>query len=651
MAALMPGRAALAQDADLPPPPPPIDAVPPPPPEIEPPPVVEGEDGDAARWVRIAPLRVRYFVEREGLPRLEETLRATVDLVAREEGLDVPADEEAARAITIGELCDGTERTLSLEAVNRVCESLYGVLQRRGLVGVLVAPDPRQINPRTGRDARGGDTALDIFIYVAVVGEVRTVGSGDRVAEADRINSRAHDRIRRLSPVQADTTDPERAFIQRDLLDDYVLRLNRHPGRRVDVAIAPTESRDKAVLDYLVAENKPWTLYAQLSNTGTEDTDEWRERLGLTHTQLLGRDDILSLDYITAGFSEAHALIGSYDAPVMDSERLRLRLYGNYSSFEASDVGLASERFSGESWTLGAELVLNAYQDRDFFIDAFAGARWQSIEVENEIAEVKGSDDVFLGRAGLRAERRDDLATLGAGVAVEWSMPGISGSDEDELERLGRLDVDEDWVVFQFDAGYSFFLEPVLNYGEWSKPRVPQDRSPGGRYAPGLSTLAHELVLGVRGQYAFENRLIPNAEQVVGGLYTVRGYPESVVAGDSVIIGTVEYRFHVPRALAIQPEPSRVLGRDFRLRPQQQYGRPDWDLVLRAFVDGARVVNSNRLPFERDEALLGAGVGAELLLYQNVSVRMDWGMALEDVENQNVKVGSNRFHFVFTLLF
>jgi hemolysin activation/secretion protein len=158
-------------------------------------------------------------------------------------------------------------------------------------------------------------------------------------------------------------------------------------------------------------------------------------------------------------------------------------------------------------------------------------------------------------------------------------------------------------------------------------------------------------VLNVRGQYAFDYRLIPNAEQVVGGLYSVRGYPESVVAGDSVIIGTAEYRFHVPRALSIQPEPSKFMGRDFRARPQQQFGRPDWDLVLRAFVDAARVTNSDRLSFERDETLVGAGLGAELLLYQNVSVRMDWGMALVEVQNQDVKVGSNRFHFVFTVLF
>lgn len=621
-----------------------------------------GEPVDEAhvpQWIRASPLVLKYSGSGVGLPTIPELHEVEVDLVVTPEGLDVPGAEQAGDAFTVGQLCDGTSRTLSIRAVERVCAAVFAVMNNRGLVGVLVAPDPERVDWQTREVFDDVEAELSILIYVAVVGEVRSVASGDRVKESDRVNSSKHEAIRRKSPIKTFDEDPERAYISRRAIDDYVLRLNRHPGRRVDVAIAPTASRDKAVLDYLVSENKPITLYAQLSNTGTEDTDEWRERFGFTHTQLTGRDDILSVDYITAGFSEAHAVIASYDTPLFDSDRLRFRLYGNFSSFEASDVGLAGEQFTGESWTLGAEFVYNFLQtrmpgraqDRALFVDAFAGARWQSISVTNELAEVDGDDDVFLPRVGLRAESRNDVETFGATAAIEWSMPGVSGSDEEELEKLGRLNVDEEWVTFQFDIGYSFFLEPLINVSEWQKPRVPTPRGDAKRFDPGLSTLAHELAFGVRGQWAFDHRLIPNAEQVVGGLYTVRGYPESVVAGDSVIIGTLEYRFHVPRALAIQPEPSRLFGRDFRVRPQQQYGRPDWDLVLRAFVDAGHVVNSDREDYEKDESLIGAGLGAELLLYQNLSVRMDWGMALDDVDNQNVKAGSNRFHFVFTLLF
>ncbi len=611
------------------------------------------------QWINAAPLALKYSGSGVGLPSIEELHAVTVTLILTPEGLAVPGEGVSGEEFTIGQLCDGSSRRLSIEAVERVCTSVFGVLNQQGLVGVLVAPDPDRVDWQTREVFGDEETELSLYVYVAVVGEIRTVASGDRIKESDRVNSTKHAAIRRRSPIKPESEDPTKAYISRRQIDDYVLRLNRHPGRRVDVAIAPTASRDKAVLDYLVSENRPLTLYTQLSNTGTEDTDVWRERFGLTHTQLTGHDDILSLDYITAGFSEAHAFIASYDTPVFDSERLRFRLYGNYSSFEASDVGLANEQFSGESWTIGAELVYNLFQtrmpgkaqDRALFIDAFAGARWQSIRVNNEVAEVEGDTDIFVPRVGVRAESRNDVESFGATIATEWSMPNVAGTDPDELERLGRLNVDDDWTALQFDVGYSFFLEPLLNVEEWRKPRVPSPRGDAKRFDPGMSTLAHEIALGVRGQWAFDNRLIPNAEQVVGGLYTVRGYPESVVAGDSVIVGTIEYRFHVPRALAIQPEPSHLFGREFRARPQQQYGRPDWDLVLRAFVDAGHVVNSDREDYEKDESLVGAGLGAELLLFQNASFRVDWGMALDDVDNQNVKAGSNRFHFVFTLLF
>ena len=46
-----------------------------------------------------------------------------------------------------------------------------------------------------------------------------------------------------------------------------------------------------------------------------------------------------------------------------------------------------------------------------------------------------------------------------------------------------------------------------------------------------------------------DNRLIPHAEYVVGGLYTVRGYPENALAGDTTLVFTTEYRFYVPRAV------------------------------------------------------------------------------------------------------
>lgn len=86
-----------------------------------------------------------------------------------------------------------------------------------------------------------------------------------------------------------------------------------------------------------------------------------------------------------------------------------------------------------------------------------------------------------------------------------------------------------------------------------------------GEWNPRPSRLVHEIAMRFSGQYAFNDRLIPNEQAVAGGLYTVRGYPESVVAGDTAIYGSVEYRFHLPRALPNDENPPTAFGRPFRV--------------------------------------------------------------------------------------
>ena len=77
--------------------------------------------------------------------------------------------------------------------------------------------------------------------------------------------------------------------------------------------------------------------------------------------------------------------------------------------------------------------------------------------------------------------------------------------------------------------------------------------------------------------------------------------------------------------------PTRKQEQPFKWAPQQAYGRPDWDLILRAFLDAGQTYNADRLGFENDETLVGVGVGTELQVKQNLSLRVDWGFPLTDL--------------------
>jgi hemolysin activation/secretion protein len=89
----------------------------------------------------------------------------------------------------------------------------------------------------------------------------------------------------------------------------------------------------------------------------------------------------------------------------------------------------------------------------------------------------------------------------------------------------------------------------------------------------------------------------------------------------------------------------------FRARPQHVWGRPDWDLIFRAFFDGGYVHPSNALAFEQSESLMGAGGGIELQFMRNLSVRFDVGVALSDLSDGSTEVGDTELYVVGTVLY
>jgi hemolysin activation/secretion protein len=476
------------------------------------------------------------------------------------------------------------------------------------------------------------------------VTELRTLASGERVKEGgvispeNRVDHPLHQPIRDRSPIQPSRQGDavHRDLLRKDVLDEYLFFLSRHPGRRVDASVAAAEEPGGVALDYQLTENPPFIPYAQISNTGTPATDRLRERFGFVHSQLTNNDDILAFDYVTAWFDEANAVIVGYEAP-FKNDRFRWRVHGNWQEFDASEVGFFGDEFDGESWALGGEVIWNFFQKRELFLDLVAGVRYEDIEVDNQGFAIQGEAAFVIPLVAVRLDRTTEWYSTQASLGLEY---WLTSADEAELEALGRTDPDADTPVLQGSLTHAMYLEPLVNRAGWEDPTTPED-----------STLAHEVVGSIRGQYAFEKRLIPQAEQVVGGLYTVRGYPESIVAGDSIVIGTLEYRYHLPRAFGIEPEPRRLFGQPFRVAPQYVYGRPDWDLILKAFLDVGRTYQSDRLSFESDDTLIGMGIGVELVLRRNINVRLDWGFALEDLAAGSVDAGDNRLHFVATFLF
>jgi hemolysin activation/secretion protein len=576
----------------------------------------------------------------------EELMELKVELLRTLSGFVSPRADDVNSRVSLMDIPELSENRYYGSAVRKICVALVAHFNSQGLIGVYVSPDPGQIDLRSGQDFRTeGQTTLKIVIRTAIITTIGTVARGGRFDPSVRMNNPAHARIRNNAPLQPAIPGDfgSGALLHKDQLDRYLNWLNRHPGRRVDVALssAGEDTPGGVALDLLVSENKPWLAYFQISNTGTDSTDIWRERFGFVHNQLTGNDDIFSIDYTTAAFDQVHTVVASYERPWGDNDRVRWRVFGYYSEFDASNVGLADENFEGQEWSIGAEVTCNIYQQGHLFVDAVAGIAWRDIRNENTLIDEENSTTFLTPYVGVNMEKIERTSSLFASVQFKFNLPDIADTDADGVSPLGStgtVGANDNYYILSWNSSYSFFLEPMLNPEGWNDSSTPAS-----------STLAHEIYLSFRGQYAFEQRIVSQEQFVIGGLYSVRGYEQSESAGHSGMVATFEYRYHVPRAFALREQPGTLLGHPFKWAPQQAYGMPDWDLILRAFVDVGYAMLHDSFRFEDDEGLVGTGIGAELAVKRNVTVRVDWGFALSETETTDF--GHNEVHVVATLLY
>jgi hemolysin activation/secretion protein len=510
---------------------------------------------------------------------------------------------------------------------------------------VYVAPDPSQIDPESGADLRPeGQMELTLVIHTGRVHAVRTFAAngadglpGVGAAPSEEPN---HEEIASRSPLQsAGAGDP----LAKHELDAYVASLNRHPGRIVDVVITPTLTPGIVNLDYVVEEDRPWMLTSSYSDSGTSATGHGRQRFGFANYQLTGRDDVLTVDYLTGSFDDVNAAIASYESnlplELAFANATRARFTGSWSQYRADEFG-QDDAFKGDQYELGGAFVANLLRASDLFVDASLGARWMSIDVENFGAF--GADmPFFVPEIALVVEQVRPTSRMLAQLGFQQSLPFIAGTDGDDIDEFAeatRLDLDGDWRLVTLDLRGTFFLRPLFQPPTLRRIRPVRPKD-----------LVHEVAWRLGGQYSLGERLIPQVEGVLGGMGTVRGYPNSIASGDSLLGGSVEYRYHIPLALRVSDPWNLPWIGAFRPTTDTSYRMPDWDLVLATFFDYGQVWNAHKMAGEHDSVLASVGLGLEVIVRRNFSLRLDYGIALSQVESEDIDAGDGEAHFNATV--
>ncbi len=557
------------------------------------------------------------------------------------------------------------------------------MLNKQGIQGVFVLVDPDEINPTTLADNRKGKTDLTLLVYVSEISDVRTivkpVAKWPFKAPSTSPNDKTFQRITDNSPLKKPSGDQHGSLLERDTLQDYLDRINRFPGRRVDVAVTASGESASVVLDYIVHVERPsFFVYDQTSNTGTEASGTWRTRLGLELRQLAHLDDILDLAFETSFTSPTYSGTASYLFTPIFPDRLKVKVYGAYGRFNAEDVGFDQEDFEGEAATGGVQIIwtpIYLFHNsrietfRSLPVDLIAGIEYRYNEIDNKSFAQSGRANFLLPTLGISTDRTTDDGSFFANAQAQTNVLGV---DRTEINAMGRLSPSTTFTTIRYGAGFSHYLDHWIHHDDWDKFQAETDAEKRKAYWHTVK-LAHEVSLQARGQYTLDDkRLIPQLEDVIGGFATVRGYPESYAAGDNSVVVNAEYRYHISRGLlkpldTDQKEDATkpTVPPRFTLRPPTILGRPDMDVLLRVFydlgysqnnpIDGRPNVERGRETLEADRFLDSVGVGIEAQLYRYVNLRLDCGFPLNGIHDSRtsrpVDVGNPRLSFIATLTY
>ncbi len=560
--------------------------------------------------------------------------------LGQENGVFVPPEEAAeTSSYAATELPAGQ---YAFEAIASVQQQLVAGLTSEGFGGIAVVPSAEDFDVTTNSDRRSGRGDFTLLIWLASVDNIRTVAKGEYdVVEDQLVDRDEHAFIRDSSPLEPGTT------ISQTSMESHLSRVNMHPNRRVDLSVSPADEPGKVNVDYLVTESRPWTIYAQLSNTGTESTGEFRQRLGGAHTNLIGFDDILSVDFITSKFDEANAVSGSYQFPIFRPEWLEAKVFGSWNEFSATNLTIPTNPdFEGETVTFGAELISTPFVYQNYALTVAGGFRHEQHQVANVFSVNSGGlADLNIGYGRLEVKK---VAGLGASYVNATFERNFSGIQQVQRVQFDGQDFSDRYYLLSGDAAHTFF--PV----KWFTGFDPVESRK-------LYAYSNELQFRVRGQYVFENkRVIPQKRATGGGFFTVRGYPESAAAGEKMVVGSAEYTLNIPYLLDPESEVDPTRKREdnfegFKFTPTNDYTRPDWNLALRGFLDYGWVERNDLISGDTQANMLGAGVGAEISILDGYRFRIDYAYALRDLASNiagqppRAESGENRVHFLLTV--
>ena len=350
-----------------------------------------------------------------------------------------------------------------------------------------------------------------------------------------------------------------------------------------------------SILELSLQEADPFDLILSYDNFRSPSVGTDRRQVNLTHRNLVGYGDRLSVGYLNTDGSDSLNDF-SYTIPIY-----------------ASNGTL--------SFRLG-------YTDSDIIEDPFERF---NIESENTNYEFtyrqpilqKPTQDLALGFSF----SRNDSSTTANGDPFQLSR----GAETDGETHISALRFFQEYTTRNATQVIALRSQFSLGVGLFDATRNSGD-DPDSNFlawrgqAQYLRSLGSNFTLLLRSDFQTSTRpLVPVEQFSLGGALSVRGYRQDALLGDNGMFSSAEVRATVARI-------------------------PQWNtsIQLTPFVDFGAVWNTDDLSFDTD-TLISTGIGLRVQTSDYFAARLDYGIPLRDLDSNGDSLQEEGVYFSIEL--
>lgn len=372
--------------------------------------------------------------------------------------------------------------------------------------------------------------------------------------------------------------------------------MNKNPDREIKASLHAGTKPDTT--DVLLTMKTSFPIHAgyTLDNDGGIATGKWRTGFSLRHNNLLDVEDMLLAGYVFGAYFKGEYIY--HNLPV--SPYGTNFLYGYSKSF-------ARPR--------------KDYEPYDMTVAGENG----NFSVRQDLYNKRGE---YTGEAFAGFDAKDKVTHTNTGVLNK--------------DRLRIFSAGGNFILRSFGGGA--VISPVFSQGVKSFGGSP-DNDPLSSRGGGASSIFSKMNLEIRhmvalplnikeslkisGQYS-STKIAPQEEFTLGGIDYVRGYDLGDYVADNGILTNLEFLF-----------PAFFIPEDLRL-PYADKPLKEWITPVAFFDYGAGM----RYGETKYHFLSGVGGGVRISLYNQVSIRLEWGFPVAD--EPIAEADLCRFHFALT---